>query len=184
VSEGKQKPNRKSIRLKEYDYTHPGAYFVTICTHHRKPVFGRAQGDEIVLNEFGMIAEYEWNRTASVRDEMACVEHVVMPNHLHGIVIINDVGQAAQKVVGAHGRAPLHRPPRSLGSFVAGFKARVTKKVNLARGTPGNPLWQRNYYERVIRDEDELNRAREYIRNNPLNWQEDEYHPDKIRRRA
>jgi putative transposase len=119
MSGDQPRPNRKSIRLKGYDYTRPGAYFVTICAHHRKPVFGRVEGDKVILNEFGIIAENEWIRSADVCQELGCVEHIVMPNHLHGIVMIADVGQHAVKTVRAHGRAPLHRPAHSLGAFVA-----------------------------------------------------------------
>ncbi len=183
MSGDKHRPKRRSIRLKGYDYTQPGAYFVTICTHHHQPIFGRVEGDEVILNEFGIIAESEWIRSGDLREELQCVEHVVMPNHLHGIVTIAVVNRHVVKTVGAHGRAPLHRPARSLGSFVAGFKSIVTRRVNRLRGRPGEPLWQRNYYERVIRDEEELNRAREYIRDNPLKWADDPYHPDAGDRR-
>jgi REP element-mobilizing transposase RayT len=97
----------------------------------------------------------------------------VMPNHVHGIVVIRDVG--------AHGRAPLpsppHRLPCSLGSFVAGFKSAATKRINAIRRTPGLPVWQRNYYEHVIRDEDDLDRVRRYIAENPLRWEEDQKNP-------
>lgn len=95
---------------------------------------------------------------------------VIMPDHFHGIVVVNDGG--------AHGRAPVHtksnskilREPRSLGSFVAGFKAVTSKRINLLGGTPGAKVWQRNYWERVVRDEKDLNRLREYIVQNPSNW--------------
>ena len=90
--------------------------------------------------------------------------YVVMPNHIHGIVLILEHPDVA---VGAHGRAPLRRSPRSLGSFIAGFKSVVTRRINQTRGTPGSPVWQRNYYEHVIRSEDELLRTRKYILNNP-----------------
>lgn len=98
-----------------------------------------------------------------------------MPNHLHGIVVINQF-EATVRSVGAHGRAPLHRSPRSLGSFIAGFKSAVTKRVNEIRQTPGMPVWQRNYYEHVVRDDTDLRRIREYIVTNVMRWQLDEYY--------
>ena len=78
----------------------------------------------------------------------------------------------------AHGRAPLHRPAKSLGAFIAGFKSACTKRINEIRSTPGLPVWQRNYYERIIRNETELNAIREYIISNPAKWQEDEENPN------
>ena len=100
--------------------------------------------------------------------------YVVMPNHIHGIVLILEHPAAA---VGPHGRAPLCRSPRSLGSIIAGFKSVVTRRINQTRGTPGSPVWQRNYYEHVIRSEDELLRTRKYILNNPTGWFEDPDNP-------
>ena len=109
---------------------------------------------------------------------------VVMPNHLHGIVWIvpTDEGSGGEAGapghrVGAHGRAPLRRSARSLGSFVAGYKSSVTKRINQLRASPGQPVWQRNYWERVIRYERELGGLREYIASNPLSWELDRLHP-------
>ncbi|MFQ6092271.1 MAG: transposase, partial [bacterium] len=99
------------------------------------------------------------------------------PNHTHGIVWFNHI-------VGAPGRAPLQGPhlrraPKSLGSFIAGYKSMVTKRVNETRQTPGAPIWQRNYYEHIVRNETELNRIREYIRANPLGWHLDRENPQR-----
>jgi putative transposase len=138
----------------------------------------------------------EWLRSRSIRKEIEVDEFVVMPNHVHGIVWIVDNDERVEispipnranvRDVGAHGRAPLRRPPKSLGSFVAGFKSACTKRINIARGTPGERVWQRNFraapckgYERVIRDDDELNRAQEYIINNPLKWELDKENPGR-----
>ena len=120
-------------------------------------------------------------------------EFVVMPNHVHGIVWIvekdNPSADGSDHNVGVTGRSPLQQrqqsspkpgpPPKSLGSFVAGFKSACTKRINIARGTPGERVWQRNYYERVIRDEGELNRMREYILTNPLKWELDKENPGR-----
>ena len=183
--------NRRSIRLKGYDYTQPGAYFFTLVTQGREPLFGKIVDGEMQLNAAGKIAQEEWVRTPSVRPEMGIDEFVVMPNHVHGIVIIRENYDIP--AVGAHGCAPLpepnnrasqttHRKPRSLGSFIAGYKSIVTRRVNAHFGTIGVPLWQRNYYERIIRNENEWDRARRYIQNNPLNWEldtENLQHPEE-----
>lgn len=175
----RHKHRRRSIRLRGRDYSRPGTYFVTLCTYYRECLFGTVEAGSVRLSEWGLAAREEWLRTAQVRPEIELDAFVVMPNHLHGIVIITEV-------VGAQGLAPLrnpteskpalYRPPRSLGSFVAGYKMAVTKRVNRLRGTPGARVWQRNYYERVIRDDDEAVSARIYIRDNPGRWPEDDYY--------
>ena len=178
------KHNRRSIRLPGYDYSSPGVYFVTIDTHRSAPLFGEIIGGAMRLNEWGAIADAEWLRTADLRHEIELDEFIIMPNHMHGIIMINDgetIGAARRiawktvpaKNAGAHGRAPLRRSPRSLGSLIAGYKSAVTIKINNARGIPGTKIWQRNYYEHIIRDENELIRIREYIRNNPMRWDMD-----------
>ena len=167
--------HRRSIRLPAYDYARAAAYFVTLVAHTRESLFGQVIDSEMRLSVLGLVVAEEWRRTAEIRREVELDAFVVMPNHVHGIVII----------VGAHGRAPLqqqhdtlsraplHRLPRSLGSFAAGFKSAVTKRINEMRGTPGLPVWQRNYYEHVIRNEDELDHIRRYIMDNPASWEQD-----------
>ena len=164
---------RRSIRLQNHDYSQPGAYFVTICTYERECLFGHIQDGAINYTIFGEIVCQEWSRSETIRQEIHIDVYVVMPNHIHGIVVITH----SDGIVGAHGRAPLHRSPRSLGSFIAGFKSVVTRRINQTRGTPGSPVWQRNYYEHVIRSEDELLRTRKYILNNPARWFEDPDNP-------
>ncbi len=175
-------PRRRSIRLKDYDYAQPGAYFITIVTHHREMLFGRVVDGEMALNAYGEIVREEWFRSAEIRAEIELFpdEFVVMPNHIHGIVWIVETGP-----VGATGRSPLpphDQPPRgptprSLGSFIAGFKSAVTKRINALRNTPGAPVWQRNYYEHIIRTERALDAIRRYIAANPLRWHLDRYNP-------
>ena len=172
---------RRSIRLRQYDYAQPGAYFVTLCTHARECLFGEIVSGEMRLNIYGEIVAEEWKRSAEIRHEVELDVFVVMPNHLHGIVAITDDSSAMATTrienggVGAHGRVPLRRPPRSLGSFIAGFKSAVTKRINELRNTPGLAVWQRNYHERIIRDDAELVRVREYVLRNPTHWTEDDY---------
>ena len=163
--------HRRSIRLPGYDYSQPGMYFVTICVEEKKCLLGEVIKGEMVVNEYGRIVQEEWYRSVEIRHEVQLDEFVVMPNHLHGIVVL----------VGATGRSPLRlKPgpsPRSLGSFVGGFKSATTTRINDLRGTHGIPLWQRNYYEHVIRNEDDLHRIREYIQTNPLRWELDRENP-------
>jgi REP element-mobilizing transposase RayT len=164
--------NRHSVRLPGYDYSKPGAYFVTLVTYQRERLFGDIVQGEVRLSDIGQIVVEEWLRSAQFRGEIELDMYVVMPNHLHGLVIIT------RDVVGAHGRAPLragiaYRPSRSLGSMIAGFKSAATKRINEMRATPGLPVWQRNYHERVIRNEAELNSVRQYILDNPQNWSQD-----------
>jgi REP element-mobilizing transposase RayT len=163
---------RRSIRLPAYDYAQPGAYFLTVVTHQRQCLFGEIVDGRVLLGGHGEAVEQEWLRSTQIRREIQLDPFVVMPNHIHGIVIIGEPID-----VGAHGRAPLHRAPQSLGSFVAGFKSAVIKRINELRGTPGATVWQRNYYERIIRDEEELNRVRQYIADNPARWQQDPENP-------
>jgi REP element-mobilizing transposase RayT len=172
-----QKHHRRSIRLKEYDYSQSGAYFVTICTYKREQLFGEIKNGIMCLNENGRIVYEKWFATNKIRNEIKLYENefIIMPNHIHGIVWIITVG--------ATGRSPLQnnettqpRGPKnkSLSSFIAGFKSAATKHINKYHNTPGKPLWQRNYYEHIIRNEPKLNKIQEYIINNPINWELDE----------
>lgn len=138
----------------------------------RVPLFGaRCQG-RVVLNEYGRLVKEEWLRGQTLRSEIALDSFVVMPDHLHGIVVITREtgikGDAGQMPAQKDARRRLRRAPRSLGGLVAGFKSSTTRRINLARGTPGVVIWQSNYYEQVIRSEKELLTIREYIKNNPL----------------
>ncbi|ELS01947.1 transposase [Xenococcus sp. PCC 7305] len=193
-----QHHHRRSIRLPKYDYSRSGLYFVTICTYQKLNWFGEVCDDKICLNQIGKIVAREWLRSSEIRQEIELDEWVVMPNHFHGIVVINqnhDDGNIRKLTdpktnnSGAHSGAhsgtyldthlgaslaPLRmRKPRSLSSFVAGFKSAVTKQVRQICQEPNLRLWQRNYYESVIRDRQQLDNVRRYIINNPLCWHED-----------
>lgn len=165
---------RKSIRLKEFDYSSAGAYFVTICTHDRECLFGTVADEKIVLNDIGRIVENEWLQTAEIRDNVFTDAYIIMPNHVHGILFIEEMAN-----VGATGPvAPTKSgtlQPNTLGSIIGQFKSVVTKKIR--RSGRINFKWQRGFYDRVIRNDDELNRIREYIVYNPLKWQEDNDNP-------
>ena len=171
--------HRQSIRLKGHNYSQAGAYFVTICSWKRECLFGEVVNGEMRLNEQGGIAYREWHRSSVIRKEIELDIFVIMPNHIHGIVIIHTNPLSA---VEANGRSPLRMEPKSISSFIAGYKSSVTKRINQIRNTPSMPLWQRNYYERIIRNEDELSRVREYILHNPVQWPQDENNPVNMKR--
>ncbi len=165
--------HRRSIRLPTYDYASAGAYFVTICAYGRQMLFE----DESIRS----VIQECWDALPDHFAHVAIDEFVIMPNHVHGVVWIlrDDIGDRG---VGAQHALPLRlagAPRGSLGAIVGSFKSAVTKRVNELNQTPGAPLWQRNYYERVIRDDDELNRIREYIQLNPLKWSLDRDNPDR-----
>ena len=189
--------HRRSIRLKGYDYTQPGAYFVTFCSHRRDEIFGEIVNAEMKLSALGKIVRDEWFLSAEIRKEIRLFddEFTVMPNHGHGIIWIVDSAVGAdgvrpdmERISAIRGniqkpdarRASLRRMPRSLGSFMAGFKASVTSRAKTELTTTG--IWQRNYYEHIIRNDRELNNIRWYILNNPLNWQLDRDNARNIRK--
>ncbi len=174
--------HRRSIRLPGYDYTQPGAYFVTICTHYREMLFGDVINGVVRLTPLGEIVRDEWFKSAKIRQNVLLHEDefVIMPNHIHGIIWIVDGGEDGGDV-GADSRPPLLQPrrtPKSLGSIIAGFKSAATKRINVLRETPGRPVWQRNYYEHIIRTERALDAIRSYIQDNPVRWMLDRYHPN------
>ncbi len=185
------KHHRRSIRLKGYDYSQAGAYFVTICAYNRECLFGEIVDGKMALNELGEIVREEWIYSTKIRNEIKMDEYVVMPNHIHGIVIIKDVDNVP---VGVTGRSPLQRrsplrqddrhphgpKPKSIGSFIAGFKSVVTKRINELRKLPGASVWQPNYYDHIIRDEKEYYKIKNYIKNNPAQWIEDKNNPNSI----
>ena len=158
---------RQSIRLREYDYPLAGAYFVTICTHNREHLFGEIHDGQMHLSEHGIIVRTEWYWTEVVRPNIWMDSFVIMPNHIHGIVAIRNVG-ATRPYEGGNVIAG------SLGAIMGQFKSPTTKQINSIRGTPEIKVWQRSYYERILRDEDELNAVRAYIENNPRAWDTDE----------
>jgi REP element-mobilizing transposase RayT len=184
-----EKHHRRSIRLRNYDYSQPGAYFVTICTYQKQSWFGEIKNGQIYLNQLGKIVADEWLKTCKIRPNFKLDEWVIMPNHFHGIVIINDYSGDDQSLgardapldLGARDApldlgardAPLQQKPNSLSSCIAGFKSAVTKRINLLRQNTDTPIWQRNYYESILRDEKYLAVVREYIINNPKNWTND-----------
>ena len=183
-----QEHHRRSIRLKGYDYTQPGAYFVTMVTFQREDLFREIVDCEMRLTWTGKLVKREWERLPHRFPHIQLDEFIVMPNHIHGLILIIDParGTAANneeedlKITrcAPANRAPTHReqfgkPVRgSIPTIIRSFKSAVSLRVNRSRFSLGAPVWQRNYFERVVRDQSELERIRAYIHQNPAQWAE------------
>ena len=187
--------NRQSIRLRGYDYSQPGAYFITLCVGNNLCLLGEIKNGVMRLNEAGEIIRDEWLRTADIRPEIALDEFVIMPNHFHAILWIRDTGRSyleyssigyppfnkAQRPQDATTEVIKHGPAnRSLGAIMAGFKSATTRHINALDEIPDPFCWHRNFYDRIVRDTVALNRVRQYIRNNPLRWEFDGKNPDPL----
>jgi len=182
--------HRQSIRLSGYDYSSPGAYFITIRTNHEDKIFGHLWNGKMYLNEFGQIVRDEWLKSFEIRHEIVLDEFVILPDHFHAIVWIVDSnnqfdctdGQFVNELsVGANGHSPLRciqssdiKPnpfqmrPKSISSLITGFKSPTTIKINDLRNIHNISVWQRGFYDRIIRDEIELTKKRQYVLDNPL----------------
>jgi len=139
--------HRRSIRLREYDYSWAGWYYVTVCAHKIECVFGEVVEDQMQLSRVGKIIEAEWLRTPGIRPGVELDDYVIMPNHLHGIVIIGDTRRGVSQYAPTENTTSskaLRSPSQNLGAIIRGFKSATTKRINLSHGTPGNPVWQRN----------------------------------------
>ena len=202
-------PYRHSIRLENYDYSQYGAYFITICTYKKKEIFGKIVDGKMILNEYGEIVLKVWNTISEHFENIELDQFVIMPNHVHGIIIINEhvgaihelPGQKAaelstqkaaelsvQKAVGSSTQKSLNnacnrrveRRKMLLPKVVGFFKMNVSKLIHLK--STHNTVWHRNYYEHVICKEPELNKIREYIFNNPLKWELDRENPKNFQK--
>jgi REP element-mobilizing transposase RayT len=179
-----ERHHRRSIRFRGYDYAQAGAYFVTLCTQDRACLFGGIVDGEMRLNETGLVVADTWRWLAVQHPYVELDEWVVMPNHLHGIiVIVDDPGRGGSRTaptqpvptVPTVRTAPTQPGPataryKPLGRLIGAFKTVSTKRVNEMRRMPGAPIWQRNYYEHIIRHEESMNRIRQYILDNPARW--------------
>jgi putative transposase len=181
--------DRRSIRLIGYDYSQAGVHFVTICTYQRKCLFGEIVDRQMIENSWGKVAKRCLESVGHHFPQVILDEHVIMPNHVHAIISIvniSDVDKSKDRFphqrinhvapVGAQHAAPISKPtnvvPGSLGAVIRSFKSAVTKELSPLRQNVAEPLWQRNYYEHIIRSEISLRRIRRYILNNPENWAE------------
>lgn len=163
---------RRSIRLKGHDYSQLGAYFITICAYDKKCLFGKIIDHKMVLNQFGTIAYNEWMKSITIRTEIELDSITIMPNHIHGIVFICNQTIKDARFTSTKNRLSALKPA-SIPSFIAGYKSSVTRQINQIRKRPGAPVWQRNYYEHIIRNEVSLEMIREYILYNPKTWEKD-----------
>ncbi len=174
----RSKPNlrfhRRSIRLKEFDYSSENGYFITCVTRDRYCLFGQIVKGEMLLNEFGEIVRKEWFHTAELRPNIELMddEFVVMPNHIHGIIWITNGSRGTLQRAPTPTIEQFGKPvSNSIPTIIRLFKSTTTKQINLLRQTPGKPVWQRNYYEHVIRSENDYENHADYIENNPLGWE-------------
>ncbi|UGU16705.1 hypothetical protein LS482_02265 [Sinomicrobium kalidii] len=197
-----------SNRMPRWDYSGKGTYFITLVVQGRRCIFGHIENGEVVKNRWGEIAYREWYKSFKIRKELTLDSFVLMPNHIHAVVTIDPI-----LVVETHGRASqtrkrgrasqsgnnnltskgnnsFYRRPRSLSTFIAGYKSSVTIQLNnwidrnispalfpeLEKFSKSHRLWQPNYHDRVIRDPYEYSRILKYIENNPKKWEEDQLH--------
>ena len=166
--------NRGSLRLRGYDYSQNGAYFVTICTNESKCLFGHVVDGSMRLNQLGLLVEQEWCKTAQVRSNVELDYFVVMPNHLHGILLLSD---AAVKVGPTYRTAHADTlQANSIGAIISQFKSIVTKRSRKLSKPPTSQIWQRNYYDHIIRNERSFTAIRSYILANAAKWRDDEYY--------
>ena len=214
------KHNRRSIRLKGYDYAQSGLYFITICCHNRACIFGHIENGIMIMNQYGKIAHNHWKNTIEIRNNIELHEFVVMPNHIHGIIQISRRGVSHTPHVynkmgltdniptndyhssSLHGVShtphvynemgltdniptndyhssslhgvcdtPLRSPSQTIGAIIRGYKSSVTKQLKLMGYN--DTIWQRNYHEHIIRNEQSYIHISNYIRNNPAHWDKD-----------
>ena len=185
-----------SHRLPNWDYSNSALYFITLVAQNRDCILGEIVNDEMILSSFGVIVKKEWEQSFEIRSELFLDEYIIMPNHIHAIVALEKMGDIAVETHGraslhdrasdypeTHGRVSLHRKPKSISSFVAGFKSRVStiinnyiddNELNIPKYNKTNRFFQPNYYDHIIRSAQSLENIRNYIVNNPLNWKNDE----------
>jgi putative transposase len=179
------KHHRHSIRLPGYDYTQAGAYFVTIVTHQRACLFGEIVDGAMRLNSAGKIAAQEWQRLPQHFPNLQIGAYIIMPNHIHGILILStattsptntSIAPTDNRVASPNGPAP-----GSLGAILGQFKSRLTRRLRAQPGLPRTPVWQRNYYEHILRNDSDRQHIQQYIDLNPSRWASDEENPARQR---
>jgi len=196
-----QFPQRKSIRLPEFDYSQENYYFITICTYQRNNMFGQIIAGKMYLNDTGKMVENEWHNIPKRFNNVAIDKFVIMPNHVHGIIHIrtfengkptvgaihelpvaplpdkpNDPALIARAIHESPLRHRIARRQMMLPKIIGYFKMNSSKKINMIRNTPGQPVWQRNYYERIIADDNAYAAIWDYIDHNPDKWENDRNH--------
>lgn len=189
---------RQSMRHPEWDYTHPGVYFITICTHERQHLFGYIDTSHMHMNTCGRLVSDEWHRTEQVRANVTLDAFVVMPNHIHGIIWIRPdtasrdssamnpygdtfphPGNTGNTPTPDHNRAYGRAVANSISTMMRQFKSIATKRINRHRNTSGAAVWQGNFYDRIIRNRQALRHIRQYIHDNPARWTQDRFYPHR-----
>ena len=181
-------PNRQSTRLKTYDYSLEGSYFITIVTQDRLHLFGKIENSQMILNTVGKIVEQEWKNSIQLRSNISLGEFIIMPDHMHMILTIDhQISNDKESKEWEHSNPK--SPSQTIGAIIRGFKGACTKKINLFYNSTGelqftptdelqfaptefykNKIWQRNYYDHIIRNQADYNRIEQYIIDNPQNW--------------
>ena len=189
-------PNRQSIRLKNYDYSQEGSYFITLVTQDRIHLFGKIEDGKMILNTVGKILEEEWRNTIELRPNITLGEFIIMPDHMHMIITITAQMEKKEDKEWIHSNPK--SPSHTIGAIIRGFKGASTKKINQFLNSTGesqfapesqfaliespidsqfaptefykNKIFQRNYYEHIIRNQNDFNRIEQYIIDNPMNW--------------
>ena len=183
-----QSPRRRNLRLRDYDYAQAGFYFVTICVQYRQCLFGEIIDGTMQLNSAGILVKKAWLELPRHYPHVVLDQFTIMPNHFHGIVTLTDADtvvaglkpdvRAGFKPDVRAGLKPAPTKRHEFPEIIRAFKTFSARHINEMRQTPGTSVWQRNYYEHVIRNEADYERIAEYVENNPAKWEEDSLHPD------
>jgi putative transposase len=172
--------NRQSYRLQDYDYSYPGSYFVTIVSYKRWPIFSEIVDGEIRLNHIGKIVEDCWKETHKHFIYVSVNTYAIMPNHLHGIVKIHGkrsvvaTSKTPPIFINGQDSIPKGPSPQSLSAIIGSFKSAATKRIHKSGLIKDQFVWQRSFYEHVIRDDEDYHRIVQYIQFNPHNWENDQ----------
>jgi REP element-mobilizing transposase RayT len=181
-----QKYHRRSIRLKGFEYSQAGAYYVTIVAWRRECLFGEVVNGEMVLSKFGLVAKQQWEKLPKRFPNIELGAFMIMPNHMHGIIVITNGRGTAERFIAKITQTPRRAPTEeqfqkpvkgSIPTMIRSYKSSVSYRINLMRGSDGVPVWQRNYYEHIIRNDKDLQNKTDYIQANPLLWDEDDENP-------
>lgn len=172
--------HRKWMRLKHYDYNRAGAYFITICIQNRECLLGEIHDGLLHLNEYGKIVEKVWTYLPQHFEAINLDTAVIMPNHFHCIIVLEEdmLAIAPRSDSTTREDLPFYEKKTKLGTVIAYFKYQTTKLINIQRDMVGVKVWQRNYYDHIIRNEKSLEILRQYIIDNPWRWNEDQLHPN------
>ncbi len=169
-----QPNNRKSIRLKGYDYSLPGAYFITLLTYQCIELFGHVESGEVILNQYGQVVFDTVEKLHELYPYMVINPFIIMPDHFHGVIRIIELSDECKG--GSRPALTEMLKIKPLGQLIGAFKTLSAKKINLLRSTPGSPVWHRNYYDHIIHNDDEFRKIWDYIDTNPQNWDHNRLH--------